>query len=77
MSEEEKKAVDLLNKLNFSCNRYYIVENGLAKDIDYILTRNAIKTIKNLIEKQQKEINRLKDILGYIRKIVNENGEIL
>lgn len=53
---EEKKAIKSLNE--FSNTKYgcFSVEEG--------------KVILNLIDKQQKEINRLKDELGYTRKVV-------
>lgn len=50
MSEEEKKAIELLSKKN---TEYYY---------RYVDVRGAVSIVLNLIENQQKELNNLKEI---------------
>lgn len=66
MSEEEKKAIEIIKFLQYKC----IEENGTGTMPIYRIDdlANAIKTILNLIEKQQKEIEELKDIVETLRK---------
>ena len=72
MSKEEKKAIELLEWTQI--NKLYIDTHN---NCDYHDIHKAIQTVLNLIEtqkaeleKKDKEINRLKDELGYTRKII-------
>lgn len=57
MSEEEKKAIQRLEYVNrqYDCNNYYSIY-----DLE------CIETVLNLIQKQQKEIELLKDQKQYV-----------
>lgn len=59
MSEEEKKAIEDLNEINYLLDDVY--STGLVDDIQRNEYEKTIYTILNLIEKQQKEIEH-KDI---------------
>lgn len=71
MSEEEKKAIEYFKNLDISFNTLLRIE---LKGFE-----NAVNTILNLTEKQQKEIERLKkdkDILyGVIDELKGVNNE--
>ena len=76
MSEEEKKAIEMIKEqkeeIEYSINAMECRPEDYNEDVynDYVEWNKNTETISNLIEKQQKEINRLKDDLGYTRKLV-------
>ena len=59
MNEEE--AIELLKKLRFSSDEYYIVDGAYAENIDYLLIENAIETVLNLLEKKDIDIIETKE----------------
>lgn len=62
MSEEEKEAIEILKEFKetgFHTLRYKYNKDRLDCNV---MIENTIETILNLIEKQQKEINELKEI---------------
>ena len=66
MTKEQEEAIEILKKLRFSSDEYYVVDGAYAKNIDYLLILNAIKIVLNLIQEQQKEIeikqNRIQEL---------------
>ena len=70
MSDEEKKAIEIIKFLQDKC----IQENGTGMMTIYRIDdlANAIKTLLNLFEKQQKEIEELKKGLEKRIKYCNE-----
>lgn len=70
MSEEEKKAIELLKKLQKK-TPYIIWGDGTPYN-----KSNQIQTVLNLIEKQQKEIVRLRNIKRKdIQDLINNENE--
>lgn len=63
MGEEEKKTIEILKTDIKNAEQH-------RKDGLVCVLRNDLQVALNLIEKQQKEINRLKDELSYTRKVV-------
>ena len=74
MSEEEKKAIETIQDSfnhKWKINRRGNEEIKIERNSNYY---NAIKTLLNLIEKQQKEIEKL--IEGKFREVANKNDYI-
>ncbi len=65
MNDEEKKAIKVLKDLrkSFKASTKYITSYTLASGKEYAGEEivNILKTLLNLIEKQEKEIKRLKE----------------
>ena len=75
LSEEEKKAIDFLKEivLEFEkCNSEYVID----KDDKYGFL-NSFKVIINVIEKQQKEIERIKSLDIYKLTEEWETGQLI
>lgn len=60
MSEEEKKAIEYLKDKDID------IVYGNKEHYNSVVYKKAVKTLLNLIEKQQKEINRQKEINTFI-----------
>jgi hypothetical protein len=78
LSEEEKKAIKVVNKRTERLTEELKIEEEDLIDepkIAYLITQiEANKTLVNLIEKQQKEIEELKAKNEYREKIINGLG---
>ena len=78
LSEEEKKAIKVVNKRTERLTEELKIEEEDLIDepkIAYLITQiEANKTLVNLIEKQQKEIEELKAISEYREKIIKGLG---
>ena len=81
MSEEEKKAIENLEELSHYCSlrAIDIEEENSNLWASFCV---SIQRVENLIEKQQaeiekkdKEINILKDELGYTRKLIERENK--